>query len=145
MWNLHRIFYQTRYEGKAKAEVAVDILKAINSEMEVVPYGTDLLTSSFEQKLESIIFSVNLVLMGLGNIPAGEYNNLKAIRTLTSLVDVGALRSAGLLSGTLVLQEYSRSEAKLITVKGNEQVATTLSMKSGISTPLSPSLIPFQA
>ena len=71
--------------------------------MEVVPYGTDLLTSSFEQKLESIIFSVNLVLMGLGNIPAGEYNNLKAIRTLTSLVDVGALRSAGLVSGTLVL------------------------------------------
>ncbi|MHA2363901.1 MAG: HesA/MoeB/ThiF family protein [Candidatus Hodarchaeales archaeon] len=91
--NLNRVFYKTEHIGKPKAEVCANILATINPEVRIKHFQTDIMDIKFENTLERLFKEADLIMMGLDNVPARQYVNVKCISLNVPLMDAGALRS----------------------------------------------------
>ena len=91
--NLNRIFYKNEHIGISKAIICSEILSAINPDVKIMYYHNDIMDEAFEEKLDHIISHADIVLMGLDNIPARQYINVKCVDLNVPLMDAGALRS----------------------------------------------------
>lgn len=95
--NLNRSMFKTKHIGQPKVNVAATILKEVNPDIEISYYNKDIMDPNFESDFERQIKQTDIILMGLDNVPAREFLNMKCIRFNIPYIDAGASRSG--LSG----------------------------------------------
>ncbi len=95
--NLNRNMFKEGDIGQPKVDVASQILKEINPDVEIQCFNTDIMAPGFESKFEYEIKQMDVILTGLDNIPAREYLNAKCVLFKIPYIDAGASRSG--LSG----------------------------------------------
>jgi len=95
--NLNRSMFKLEHINQPKVEVASEILKQINPDVDIAYYNNDIMDPNFESVFEKEIHQMDMVLNGLDNIPAREYLNVKCVHLNTPYIDAGASRSG--LSG----------------------------------------------
>ena len=91
--NLNRVFYNESHVGQYKVMVAKTKLENINPDSIVTAYRENLMNEAFELTLDTILDTVDIVLMGLDNIPARQFLNYKIVKNNKPMVDCGVLRS----------------------------------------------------
>jgi ubiquitin-like modifier-activating enzyme 5 len=95
--NLNRAMYRLEDIGRAKVDVASEILKSINPDVDINYFNSDIMNPEFENIFEDQISQMDVILNGLDNVPAREYLNAKCIYLKVPYIDAGASRSG--LSG----------------------------------------------
>jgi ubiquitin-like modifier-activating enzyme 5 len=95
--NLNRCMYKLEDIGRNKVEVASDVLKTINPDVDINYFNTDIMNPEFEIMFEKEISNMDILLNGLDNISAREYLNAKCVHLKKPYIDAGASRSG--LSG----------------------------------------------
>jgi ubiquitin-like modifier-activating enzyme 5 len=111
--NLNRSMYKPKDVGKSKVEVASNVLKSINPDVNIIYFKNDIMDIDFEPIFEREILKFDIILNGLDNIPAREYLNIKCIRHKIPYIDAGASRS-GLSGYVQPIIPYETSCAKCI-------------------------------
>ncbi len=91
--NLNRLFYTVDQIGQTKVKAAEDVLKKINSDVEINGYFVDVCSSDFEEKFDELINDNSLTISCLDNLPARLYVNSKCVELNRPYVDSGATRS----------------------------------------------------
>lgn len=95
--NLNRLMFKPEHIGRPKVDVAAELLKEINPDVEVQIFNSDIMAISFEKIFNEEIKKMDMILNGLDNIAAREYLNVKCISFNIPYIDAGASRSG--LSG----------------------------------------------
>jgi len=95
--NLNRNMFRLEHIGRSKVEVAADVLKLINPDIETRQFKSDIMFPMFEKTFEEQLSQMDLVLTGLDNLSAREFLNVKCVNLKIPYIDAGASRSG--LSG----------------------------------------------
>jgi len=95
--NLNRLCFYKEDIGHPKVEVIARNLHKINNHVQVDSYMVDICSEIFSDTFDMLLKSSDLVLMGLDNIPARQYVNVKCIKNDVPFIDAGASRTG--LSG----------------------------------------------
>ncbi|MFX1521825.1 MAG: ThiF family adenylyltransferase [Promethearchaeota archaeon] len=91
--NLNRLFYRSEHIGRSKVDVAEEVLRIINPDTQCITHHTDIMADDFDETFEGLLKKVDLLLMGLDNLPSRHFVNIKCVKFDLTYIDAGLSRS----------------------------------------------------